>query len=156
MIARLEGRTRDIPVGAPSAAAAEALRELGAERVSLVTPPWFDAELTALGRRNFEDAGHAVVAAAPAGLESDQRAITPGDLFDWVCGHTPDDADAVVIAGNGLRAVGTIAALEHALSKPVVTANRALLWAALRAAGADVGAVRGYGRLFATAPSAES
>jgi maleate isomerase len=31
----------------------------------------------------------------------------------------------------------------------VVTANQVLLWAALRAAGADPAQVTGYGRLFA-------
>lgn len=150
MTARLERSTRGIPVVAASAATIAALGALGVHRVSLVTPPWFDAELTALGRQYFENAGHSVVGAAPAGLESDQRAITPGGLFDWICRHSPDTADAVVIAGNGLRAVGAIAALESALSRPVLTANQALLWAALRAAGADVTAVHGYGRIFTT------
>ena len=148
MTARLAGRTRGLPVVAASAAMAAALHELGAHRVSLVTPPWFDADLTGLGRRYFEDAGHVVVEAAPAGLDSDQRAITPNGLFDWICGHTPNAAEAVVIAGNGLRAVGAIAALEGALGRPVVTANQALLWAALSATGADVTAVHGYGQLF--------
>jgi maleate isomerase len=148
MTARLERSTRGIPVVAASAATTAALRALGVGRVSLVTPPWFDDELTGLGRRYLEQAGYPVVAAAPAALESDQRAVTPWDLFDWVRRHTPDTADAVVIAGNGLRAVGVIAALESALSRPVLSANQALLWAALRAVGADVTAVHGYGRIF--------
>lgn len=154
MTARLERSTEGIPVVAASAATAAALRALGVHRISLVTPPWFDEELTALGRRYFENAGYPIVDAAPAGLASDQRAITPRALFDWICTHTPDAADAVVIAGNGLRAVGVIAALESALSRPVVTANQALLWAALRAAGADVTAVQGYGRIFACSGAA--
>jgi maleate isomerase len=148
MIDRLERATRGIPVVAASTATLAALRELSVQRVALVTPPWFDDELTALGRRFFEDAGHSVVAAAPAALESDQRAITPGGLFDWTCQHTPDAAEAVVIAGNGLRAVGVITALEQKLARPIVTANQALLWAALRAAEADEIAVLGYGELF--------
>jgi len=41
-----------------------------------------------------------------------------------------------------------IAALEQDLGRPVVTANQALLWAALRVAGADPGSVNEYGRLF--------
>jgi maleate isomerase len=147
MAVRLERSTRGIPVVAASAATRAALRALGVHRIALVTPPWFDAELTTLGRQFFQDAGHDVVHAAPAGLESDQRAITPRDLHDWITTHTPDTAEAVVIAGNGLRAVGVISALEQALARPVVTANQALLWAALRSAGADA-AVPGYGVLF--------
>jgi maleate isomerase len=148
MIDRLARGTRGIPVVAASAATLAALSALGAQGVALVTPPWFDADLTSLGQRYFENAGHSVVSAAPAGLPSDQRSITPRGLFDWVLRNTPDDADAVVIAGNGFRAVGAISMLEHELGRPVVTANQALLWAALRAAGADVTAVHGYGQLL--------
>jgi hypothetical protein len=35
----------------------------------------------------------------------------------------------------------------------VLTANQALLWAALRAAGADPAMVTGYGRLFGVCPA---
>jgi maleate isomerase len=152
MTARLERSTRGIPVVAASAATLAALRELGVHRIALVTPPWFDAELTSLGRQYFQGAGHDVVNAAPAGLESDQRAIARRDLHDWISTHTPDTAEAVVIAGNGLRAVGVISALEQTLARPVVTANQALLWATLRCACADTAAVHGYGVLFGAAP----
>ena len=60
----------------------------------------------------------------------------------------PSDTDAIVIGGNGFRAVGAINALEEDLGCPVLTANQALLWAALRAADADSGSVTDYGRLF--------
>src|SRR5262249_44415434 len=83
MINRLEQATRGIRVVAASTATLAALRVLQVQRVALVTPPWFDDELTALGTKFFEDAGCAVVSAAPAGLESDQRAITTSGLFDW-------------------------------------------------------------------------
>jgi maleate isomerase len=148
MIARLERRTRDIPVVAPCAAMVEGLRALDAPRVALVSPPWFDAELDDLGRRYFESAGFEVVHSAPAALPSDQARITPTDLHACITQHVSGDADAVAIGGNGFRAVGVIAALEEDLGRPVVTANQALLWAALRAAGARSARVTGYGRLF--------
>jgi maleate isomerase len=148
MIARLEQRTRGIPVVAASAATVEALRSLDARRIVLVSPPWFDAELNGLGRSYYESAGFDVVHAASCELPSDQREITPSALCDWVCAHMPPDADAVAIGGNGFRAVGAIAALEAQLGRPVVTANQALLWAALRAAGADTHTVNDYGQLF--------
>lgn len=150
MIARLEARTRGIPVVATCAAAVDALRTLGADRIALVDPPWFDAELSDLGRRYYESTGFAVVHSAPCGLPSDQNAITPAALYAWVSDHAPAEADAIVVGGNGFRAVGVIAALEEHLQRPVVTANQALLWAALHAAGASTGAVSGYGRLFRT------
>lgn len=148
MIARLEQRTRGIPVVAACAAMVEALEALGARRVALVDPPWFDAELSGLGRRYYESAAFEVVQAGPCELPSDQAKITPADLHEWVRAHTPTDAEAVAIGGNGFRAVGVIEALEKDLDRPVVTANQALLWAALRATGTKAGSVIGYGRLF--------
>ena len=44
----------------------------------------------------------------------------------------PKEADAVLIAGNGLRAIGVIDALEETLRRPVLTANQVTLWAALK------------------------
>lgn len=151
MIARLEQRTRGIPVVAPCAATIEGLLALGARRIALVDPPWFDAALHELGRRYYESAGLDVIGSTPCALPSDQAKITPADLFDWVTEQRSADADAVVIGGNGFRSVGVIAALEEHLQRAVVTANQALLWAALRAAGADPRTVEGYGRLFSHA-----
>ncbi|HZB83179.1 MAG TPA: hypothetical protein VE288_10115 [Rubrobacteraceae bacterium] len=148
MIARLQQRTRDIPVVAACKASVEGLRVLAARRIALVDPPWFDTELNTLGRRYYESAGFEVVHSAPCGLPSDQAKITPADLHAWVSEHVSTDADAVVIGGNGFRAVGVIGALEEDLGRPVVTANQALLWAALRVADADQGSVTDYGRLF--------
>ena len=133
---------------APTAATVEGLHALGADRIAITDPPWFDPELSTLGRRYYESAGFEVAHAMPCELPSDQTQIEPADLHAWVEAHAPADADAVVIGGNGFRAVGVIAALEQDLGRPVVTANQALLWAALIAAGGDTGAVKGYGRLF--------
>ena len=148
MIARLQRRTRGIPVVAACSAAVEGLRVLAARRIALVDPPWFDPELNALGRRYYESAGFEIVYSAPCGLPSDQAKITPAGLHAWVSEQVSIDADAIVIGGNGFRAVGAIAALEEDLGRPVVTANQALLWAALRVADADSGSVTDYGRLF--------
>jgi maleate isomerase len=152
MVARLKTRTRGIPVVASCAAAVDGLHALGVGRIAIVHPPWFDAELDDLGRRYYESHGFSVIDSAACHLPSDQAAVTPGALYDWVCERAPAQAEAIVIGGNGLRAVGTIAALEEHLQCPVVTANQALLWAALRATGISTGAVKGYGRLFEASP----
>lgn len=148
MVRRLEGVTRGIPVVSPGLAFTDALAALGARRVFLVHPPWFDVELGELGRAYIGDAGFEVVRSASADLPSDQRAITPDGLHDWVAAEAPAGAEAVVIGGNGFRAVGAVEAMEATLGIPVVTANSALLWALLRAAGTDTAIVRGHGRLF--------
>ena len=105
MIARLERRTRGLPVVASCRAAVEGLRVLGARRIVLVDPPWFDTELNALGRRYYESAGFEVVYSSPCGLPSSQAKITPSDLHAWVSEHVPTDCEAIVIGGNGFRAV---------------------------------------------------
>lgn len=148
MLERLGRRTRGIPVVATCTAAVEALRTLQASRVVLVHPPWFDGELNALGQGFYESAGFEVVAAASCGLPSDQGKISAAGLHGWLTEHVRAEADAIVIGGNGFRAVGVIAAVEEDLGCAVVTANQALLWAALGAAGANRGSVDGYGRLF--------
>ncbi|MCY0928442.1 maleate cis-trans isomerase [Streptomyces sp. H27-H1] len=148
MLDRLRKRTHGLPVVATCAATVEALRALGAGRLALVDPPWFDETLTDLGRGYYEDVGFEVPYAAPCGLPSGQALIGPRVLHDWVAAHVPDTAEAVVIGGNGFRAVGAIAALEATLGRPVLTANQVLLWAALRTTGTPATAITSYGRLF--------
>jgi maleate isomerase len=149
MIARLERRTRGIPVVATCRAAVEGLRVLGARRIALIDPPWFDTELNGLGARYYESAGFEVVYSAPCGLASDQTKIAPAELHAWVSEQvSTTDAEGIVLGGNGFRAVGAIAALEEDLGRSVVTANQVLLWAALRMTDADPGSVGDYGRLF--------
>jgi maleate isomerase len=73
--------------------------------------------------------------------------VRPVEVYDWVRANTPDNAQAVFIGGNGLRAVGGIDALETALSKPVLTANQVAFWAALRVSKVAA-KISGYGRIF--------
>jgi maleate isomerase len=134
-VERLMERTGGIPVVATCDGAVSGLQALNVERIVLFSPPWFDAELDQLGADYFIAQGLDVVQHGPCGLPSGQRSINPAELFSWIVTHTPDQAEAVVVGGNGFRAVGIIAALEEDLQRPVVTANSALLWALLRAAG---------------------
>jgi maleate isomerase len=151
--ARLEARTQGIPVVVTYAAAVLALTALSVKRLALIHPPWFSAELDGQGAEYFRGQGFEVVHSGPAELPSDQRAIHPGQLYEWVRGHTPDSAEAVFIGGNGFRAVGVIQALEEDLGRPVLTANQVAFWAALRLSGTRAPVV-GYGRMFDLEPRA--
>jgi maleate isomerase len=147
LVTRLEQRSSGIPVVSTGAAAVLALRAVRAQRLALVNPPWFDAELDGLGSKFFTSQGYDVVFHAPCALPSNQRSINPPELYDWVRGHAPDSADAVFIGGNGFRAVGVIDALEQDMQRPVLTANQVLLWRCLRVADVHL-KPQGYGRLF--------
>ena len=143
---RLEARTRGIPVVITCAAAATALVALAAKQVALISPPWFSVEMAQQGGRYFQSQVE-IAYNAPAGLPSDQQAIQPELLYDWVRSHVPRNAEAVFIGGNGFRAIGVIKALEDALGRPVLTANQVAFWCALRLTGTRTPVVN-YGRIF--------
>jgi maleate isomerase len=144
---RLQTRTRGIPVIITCAAAVTALNALGAKRLALFNPPWFSAEMDQRGARYFQSQGLEVVHNGPVGLPSDQQAIHPSQLYEWVATHTPKNAEAVFIGGNGFRAIGTIKALEENLNRPILTANQAAFWQALALSGSAERIV-GYGQIF--------
>ena len=144
---RLETRTRGIPVVITCAAAATALAALSAKRVALISPPWFSAEMAQQGARYFQSQGFEAVYSAPADLPSDQQAIQPDQLYNWVCSHVPKSAEAILIGGNGFRAISVIKALEDSLDRPVLSANQAAFWCALRLSGTRA-PVTNYGRIF--------
>ena len=104
-------------------------------------------ELDQQGAGYFQSQGFEIVHNGPAGLPSDQQAIQPRDLYDWVCERVPEHAEAVFVGGNGLRAVGVIKALEETLKRPVLTANQVAFWQSLVLSGSSV-SIAGYGRIF--------
>ncbi len=147
VVVRLMEHTAGIPVVSTCASAAVGFRALEVDRIALFNPPWFDAELDQLGADYFTSLGLEVVLHAPCGLPSNQRSINPADLFAWIIAHTPNNAEAVFIGGNGFRTVGIISTLEADLQRPVITANSALLWSLLHAAQTAARPTQ-YGALF--------
>ena len=116
-------------------------------RVALIHPPWFTEEVNAQGLIYFKSQGFEVVMSAPISPFRSFTEVAPAEVHEWTRRNVPSQAEAVFIAGNGLRAVGTIHALEEALRKPILTANQVLLWQALRLVGAP-SKVTQYGRIF--------
>jgi maleate isomerase len=144
---RLQSRAKTIPVVIQSAALVTALRTLRSERISLIHPPWFSDGLDALGVSYFQSQGIEVLEHGQARLTDDYSDMPLDTVLDWVVSHTPDDADAAVIGGGGFRATGAIAAIEHRLERPALSANQAAFWLALRTSGID-DQLDGYGRIF--------
>ncbi len=146
--ARLEKRARGIPVVLTVPAASEALRVLAVRRLALIHPPWFSQEANASGRDYFRSRGMEVVYCACMTPARPFTELRPAEVYDWTTANVPQDAEAVFIAGNGLRAIGVIQALEDALGRPVLTANQVAFWRALRVVGVT-STVSQYGRIFA-------
>lgn len=147
LVARIEKITKGIPVILPTLAAVEALRFLGARRISIIHQPWFSEEANSLGRAYFATAGFDVVSCTRIEPLRKLSELSPSEVYEWVVGHTPNTADAVFISGNGGRVIGAIDALEKRLKRPVLTANQVLLCSALRRLRL-ASKVKTYGRIF--------
>jgi maleate isomerase len=122
--------------GVPAVTAAgglvEALTSLGVTRIGLASP--YVEELHAEAQTFLEACGFRVVASAfpPKPLTSrGQRALRPADAHALGLRADTPEAEALVVSCTDLRAVETIAALEHDLGKPVITSNQALVHASL-------------------------
>ena len=145
--ARLAKRAGGIPVILTCMAATEALRVLGARRIAMIHPPWFSEEVNVKGKDYFGNQGFEVVFCARIAPERPFTEVPPTEVYEWVKKNVPRQAETVFIGGNGLRAVGTVQALEGGLGKPVLTANQVIFWKALQVVNATAKLTQ-YGRIF--------
>jgi len=139
-----------IAVTTPIEAGAEALRRLGCRRISLLAP--YRPATADLVAGFFADQGFALDARATFDLDGDpdMNRVTGESLIAAARRVLHADSDALFLSCTGLRTAPVIAAIEHAIGKPVVTSNQALAWHALRL-GKVGDRVAGRGRLFETA-----
>lgn len=145
--ARLEDRAKGIRIIFPCPAAASALRQLNAQRICLVHPPWWSDAVSDMGEAYWRAAGFDVVECVRLQPTRSFTEVTPREVIEFVSARTPRAAQAVFIGGNGMRAIGTINVLETRLRKPVISANQIVMWDALRMVG-QANRVRNYGRIF--------
>lgn len=137
-----------VPVVTSGLAATQALKTFGVRRISLIHPPWFEAEMGDLGATYFRDQGIDVVCLTATSLPVRPDLVRPEQVIDYVTENVDASTEAVFIAGNGFRAVSAIDELERRTGKLVLEANQVLLWSILAATGSTL-QVDGYGRLFA-------
>jgi maleate isomerase len=116
-----------------SGAMLQALQTLGIERVAVVTP--YDEETTARLVGFLDEASIETVACGCLGMDSDIFRVTPAAVANLIRATNCDEAQAVFVSCTNLRTKEIIRPLERELGKPVVSANQATMWAALRAAG---------------------
>lgn len=136
MIERVSARSRAIPLVTSTVAVRAALAELDVSRISLVHPPWFDAELDELGGAYFDAAGYEVASHRRSTGMAVPRRIDTGDLTRLVHAIVRRDRpDAVLLAGNEFATTRLVNALEEALGVHVITSNQAVYWWLMRSAG---------------------
>jgi maleate cis-trans isomerase len=149
----LIAREAGVPAVATTPSVVDALRTLGARRLSVATPypDWNNQRL----RAYLEASGFEVlnVDGDPEAAASGNQGIndqTPESVVDFAARACRPDADALLCSCTAWRAVEAIDALERRTGKPVVTSNQATIWSALRALAARE-PIHGFGRLFARA-----
>lgn len=137
-----------IPVFNASTACHEALRRLGARRISIVTP--FNADTNRIVASNVTDAGFSV--AAMAGTEASSLPeiceTPPEDIEAAFREVAAIDCDATLQVGTALPVCSLLASLETLTGKPVVACNAALYWQTLRHLGIT-DPIDGFGHLLA-------
>lgn len=148
-------RVAGVPATTPGAAILAATTRLGAVSLAVVSP--YPPDLTRRLVAFFESAGHPVsdVVIEP---ESGEWGIGLAPPERWTAAAARLDrsrADAIVIAGGGVRMFGAIAGLEHELDRPVICAPAALVWHACQLAGLNVCAA-GDGLLYSRFGCGES
>jgi maleate isomerase len=127
-----------LEAGAPvalttSGALVQALEHLDVTRVAIATP--YTPEVAERLSLFLDEAGVGVVASAHLGLTEHIWRVPYARTAELICAADSPQADAIVVSCTNLPTYDVIAALEERLGKPVITANQATMWAALRAIG---------------------
>jgi maleate cis-trans isomerase len=138
-----------VPVTTTARSIGHALAAAGVRRPYVVVPPWFKDEILAAAQAYFTELG-----APPDRVDrfdpgagwrhlepwqvwdaGGQFDIRPEDVYRQIRRNKPADADGVVIAGSGFRAIEVIEPLRADLGVPVLTSNQTGIWECLRLAG---------------------
>ncbi|WP_338676944.1 decarboxylase [Streptomyces sp. SCSIO 30461] len=116
-----------------SGALLEALEELGAQRIALVTP--YTESVTGALEEYLGEAGVAVTGRAFLGLTRHIWKVPYRSVMDMARQAVVGAADALFISCTNLPTYDAIPQLEAELRMPVVSANQVTIWAALRRIG---------------------
>lgn len=137
----------EIPVATPITAGLAGLAKFDVKKVAVLTP--YVDDVNAQIARYIEDDGLDVVAFTSFLIanDNDMAGLSPETIFNAAVEADRPDADALFISCTAIRAVDTIDRIEQTIGKPVISANQALFWQALRATGYRQ-AVPGYGQLL--------
>lgn len=130
----------------PITASLAALDCFGAQKLAVLTP--YVDEVNAMIAAHLEKAGKTITAFSSFRIEDNEEmaALTSEAIFQAALKADHPEAEALFVSCTAIRAADVVERIEQALGKPVVTANQAMFWQALRAAGCEA-KVQGYGAL---------
>ncbi len=144
MCAAMREAGAGLPAVTTSGALLDALGEIGARRIAVVTP--YTKSVTDSLEDYLGDAGIAVTGRAYLGLTREIWRVPYRDVVDMARAAVVGDTDALFISCTNLPTYDVIPQLEAELRLPVLSANQVTMWAALRSIG--VAAVGPYQALL--------
>lgn len=144
LVAKIE-RATGIPFITAFGSVLAALEHLQATRVALATP--YAREWTLRGKGHLESHGIDVVSWGHLDDVSNIYDETPERAYALARRVDVPAAQAVFLSGVGMPTLDVLARLERDLGKPAISSCSAMVWNALRIAGAKE-KVAGFGRLF--------
>jgi len=135
------------PCVVTSTAAVEALKAFGLKKVAIVSPYAIANDLL---KKFIEEKGIAVVRMEGLKLSSAQEEgrQTLATFENLVRRTDAPEAEAILVACTNFATIAALDKLEKSLHKPIISANQATFWAALRRMGFR-DRIAGYGRLLA-------
>jgi maleate cis-trans isomerase len=148
-ITDLVRRVAGVPAVSTSPSVVQALRAIGAKKVSVATPyPDWNNRLLA---RYLEAEGFTVVniEGEPRAAASGNQGINefePEDVISFAAAVCRADADVLFCSCTAWRAFEAVPELERRTGRPVVTSNQASIWATYLALGLEPPS--GHGALF--------
>lgn len=131
----------------PITASLAALDQFRAQRLAVLTP--YTDNVNDMIASHLLHNGKTIAGFSSFGIEDNEQmaALSGESIFRAGLEADRPDADALFISCTAIRAVDIADRLEQRLGKPVVTANQALFWQALRASGCG-SRVQGCGDLL--------
>ncbi|MCX3063387.1 maleate cis-trans isomerase family protein [Streptomyces beihaiensis] len=134
MCAAMSGAGRGMPTVTTSGALLDALGELGARRVAVITP--YTRSLTDALADFLAEADVEVVGREYMGLTGEIWKVDYRSVVDLARSADLRHADCLFISCTNLATYDVIPQLEAELRIPVISANQVTMWSALRHAGA--------------------
>ena len=136
-----------IACATPMTASIQALNQLKANRIAVLTP--YVDDVNSEIARYITEQGKIICSFSSFKIaENEQMAkLSPQSIYKAALAADRDDADALFISCTAIRAVEVIERIEQKLGKPVIGAVQAIFWQSLRLAGYRE-KVTGYGQLL--------
>ncbi len=136
-----------IPVVTPITASLAAIDQFNAQKLAVLTP--YCDDVNSAIAAHLEQYGKKVCAFTSFGIDDNEvMAALPSEaIYQAALEADRAEAEALFISCTAIRAIDVVDRIEQAIGKPVVTANQAVIWQALRWSGYTQ-PVQGYGQLL--------